>query len=203
MKERFILFSGPMVRALLRDENPKTQTRRPMNPQPDFDTVRKTLGCSSSAAVIDVDGLGGVGLRLDGGMEYVQPNSLSPYGLAGDHLWVKETFVAFGRWETRFDEKKARDAWHFVDMTIEAGFAYRFEGADRDARRRAGDAPTWHTRPSLFMLREASRITLDITGVRIEPLQDISEADASAEGIELLNGRHTFNGGLHQSPVGA
>jgi hypothetical protein len=178
-----------MIRALL--DGRKTQTRRVMTPLPD--DIR------SPAHPEEVEHFGPTTV----GMVRVDESDWQPlrclYGRPGDRLRVKETFVAFGRWETRFNEKTARDEWHFVDMTIDAGFAYRFEGADRDARRRAGDAPTWHTRPSLFMPREASRITLDVTGVRVERLQDISEADASAEGIEWLNGRHTFNGGLHES----
>lgn len=42
----------------------------------------------------------------------------SPYGKIGDRLWVRETHIAYGRWETRFSEKKRRDEWHFVDMTM-------------------------------------------------------------------------------------
>jgi hypothetical protein len=166
MKERPILFSGAMVRALLRDMDPKTQTRRVVKGfaldllQPDNFTP-----------------------------EYVAlpENDLSPYGFAGDRLWVKETFVAFGRWETRFNAKKARDEWHFIDMTIESGFAYRFQGADPDARRLTGALLTWHTRPSIFMPRAASRITLEVTGVRVERLQRISANDARAEGIEFCD----------------
>ncbi|MEA3128671.1 MAG: hypothetical protein QOF46_466, partial [Paraburkholderia sp.] len=96
MKERPILFSGAMVRALL--DGRKGQTRR------------------------IVKGFALELLRPDNFTpEYVAlpENDLSPYGYAGDRLWVKETFVAFGRWETRFNAKKARDEWHFVDVTIE------------------------------------------------------------------------------------
>ncbi|WP_207000632.1 hypothetical protein [Trinickia mobilis] len=161
MIERPILFSGPMVRAIL--DGRKTQTRRVVK--------------GFALELLHPDNFT---------PEYVAlpENDLSPYGYAGDHLWVKETFVAFGRWETRYSEEKGRDEWHFVDMTVEAGFAYRFDGADPDARRRAGAAPTWHTRPSIFMPRAASRITLENAGVRVERLNSISEADAIAEGIE-------------------
>ncbi|MEW9586354.1 hypothetical protein [Paraburkholderia sp. DGU8] len=156
-----------MVRALLRDIAPKTQTRRVVK-----------------------------GFALDllqpGNFtpEYVAlpENDLSPYGFAGDRLWVKETFVAFGRWERRFNATKARDEWYFVDMTVESGFAYRFQGADPDARRLTGALPTWHTRPSIFMPRVASRITLEVTGARVERLQDITDADAMAEGIQRTDG---------------
>jgi hypothetical protein len=57
--------------------------------------------------------------------EYVAlpENDLSRYGFAGDQLCVKETFVAFGHRETGFNAMKARDEWHFVDMTIESGFS--------------------------------------------------------------------------------
>lgn len=159
VKERPILFSGPMVRAIL--DGRKTQTRR----------VAKGLA---------LDWLDSVNFTP----EYVAmpSNDLSPYGFAGDRLWVKETFVAFGRWETRFNEKKGRDEWNFVDMTLESGREYRFEGALPNARRNSV-TPAWWRRPSLFMPRAASRITLEVTGVRVERLQDISEADSYAEGV--------------------
>jgi hypothetical protein len=98
---------------------------------------------------------------------------------------VRETFFAWGRWETRYSAKKARDEWHFVDMTLESGKAHQFEaphGYEKSKLKQAGAIPTWHKRPSIFMPRVASRITLEITSVRVERLQDISEADALAEG---------------------
>jgi hypothetical protein len=110
------------------------------------------------------------------------------FGAPGDRLWVRETFFAFGRWETRFNERKERQEWYFVDMTLASGFSYRYEaddgpGADPHARREAGAAPAWYKRPALFMPRAASRIVLEIADVRVERLQEISEADALAEGI--------------------
>jgi hypothetical protein len=110
------------------------------------------------------------------------------FGQPGERLWVREAFFAFGRWETRFNAGKSRDEWHFVDMTRESGFAYRYAadagaGADPQARRQAGAAPAWHKRNALFMPRAASRIVLQIAALRIERLQEISAADALAEGI--------------------
>jgi len=92
------------------------------------------------------------------------------HGNPGDHLWVKET------WKMN---------------TPPSGVLYR-----ADANSQFVKGP-W--KPSIFMFRWASRITLEITDVRIERLQDISEEDCIAEGIVLLNGRYTFNGGLHES----
>jgi hypothetical protein len=109
------------------------------------------------------------------------------FGQPGGRLWVRETFFAFGRWETRFNAGKGRDEWYFVDMTRQRGLAWRYDadggpGADPHARREAGAAPAWHKRPALFMPRAASRIVLEIAGVRIERLQEISAEDALAEG---------------------
>lgn len=119
------------------------------------------------------------------------PGFHCPHGQPGDRLWVKETFFAWGRWETRYSAKKARDEWHFVDMTLESGKVHQFEaphGYEKSKLKQAGAIPTWHKRPSIFMPRVASRILLEITSVSVERLQSISEADAKAEGVEPLKG---------------
>ncbi|NWF45424.1 hypothetical protein F3K02_09210 [Hydrogenophaga sp. D2P1] len=162
MKERPILFSKPMVLALL--SGTKTQTRRVVKP--------------SDLAWMDEH----QGLR--------EPDNAirCPYGQPGDHLWVRETFFAWGRWETRFSAKKGRDEWHFIDMTLECGQSYLYAAdgvSDTKAfiKRRGGVEPMYWKRPAIFMPRAACRITLELTGVRVDRLQDISEADAKAEGI--------------------
>lgn len=145
MTERGILFSAPMVRALL--DGSKTQTRR---------AVKPAVGAERH----------------------------SPYGQPGDRLWVRETFFAYGRWETRYNEKKQRPEWRFVDMTSECNHIYRYAADNPELPLASGrsTAPAWHTRPALFMPRVASRILLEIVSVRTERLQDIGEADARAEG---------------------
>lgn len=166
MKERPILMNGAMVRAVL-DES-KTQTRRPIKPAPEMvEDKRIETWAGDPAALLCL----------------LQASKRScPHGQPGDHLWVRETFVAFGRWETRFSDKKKRDEWHFVDMTLELGLQYKFDGADLSKKRYAGAMPTWCIRPSIFMPRAASRIHLEIVSVRVERLQDISDADIVAEG---------------------
>jgi hypothetical protein len=170
-KERPILFSGAMVRALL--DGSKTQTRRPVKPQPEVSAHGNLMG---EWLRRPLDGLI---------LPKLQDISIHcPYGQHGDHLWVRETFFAYGRWETRFSAKKGRDEWHFVDMTLLTGRKYRYEGALPNAQR-AGATPAWWRRPSIHMPRAASRITLEVTDVRVERLQAISAADARAEGIEF------------------
>ena len=176
MKERPILFSGPMVRALL--SGSKTQTRRVVKPQPTefVGGPGVTLRDGSPAPLVP----------LDDSVEPYGREIVCPYGQPGDRLWVRETFFAFGRWETRFSTTKGRDEWHFVDMTMEAGHQYAYPANGHriaSYRRTAGVTPTWWKRPAIFMPRWASRITLEVTSVRVERLQDISEADALAEGV--------------------
>jgi len=178
MSEKPILFSAPMVRAILAGD--KTQTRRQVKYQRGDDCfVLQDYGdgwwpySSTDGETANVDG-----------MEYPYR---CPYGTVGDRPYIRETFYAYGRWETRFSAKKKRDEWHFVDMTLECGhtYAYATDGAPHNfhkGNQRSDRTPSWWKRPAIHMPRAASRIVLEISGVRVERLQDISEADASAEG---------------------
>lgn len=168
MKERGILFSGAMVRALL--DGTKTQTRR---------AVKNTA-------------LAWLESELEPGFVADRDNGPGPYGQPGDRLWVRETFFAFGRWETRYNEKRQRDEWYFIDMTAECDCTYQYaaDNPDLPLAKGRGVTPGWHTRPALFMPRAVSRILLEIVSVRVERLQEIGEADARAEGVSVEE-RHT------------
>ncbi|WP_241014862.1 hypothetical protein [Burkholderia sp. Ac-20379] len=169
MRELPVLFSAPMVRAI--SEGRKTQTRRPMHPQPYLDAGR--------LAWMFAKNRGSWG--PPGGAPDPAWLARCPYGAPGDRLWVRETFVAFGRWETHFSPKKGRDEWHFIDMTLEAGRAYRFDAPIQNARRDS-ITPSWWRRPAIHMPRAASRTQLEVISTRIEHLTSISDRDAEAEG---------------------
>ena len=146
MKERPILFSGPMVRALL--DGSKTQTRRAIKTMPE-----------NHSAITSFCHVDGQSWRLFGDRG-TWMEVRCPYGQPGDRLWVREAWA-----ETR----PFGIPWP-ATMTV-----YR-EGDNR-----TDYGGPW--KPSIHMKRSASRITLEITEVHVERLQDISEADALAEGI--------------------
>lgn len=176
-KERPILFSGPMVCAIL--QGLKTQTRRIMKPQPREITV--------SGAHLE-------GLWISkGSIEYrVTPRTAKniaeacPYGQPGDRLWVRERWD-FRDWQWNKD-RKVRIAYgadgEQVDQIAPLGWNATVYGAER-----------W--RPSIHMPRWASRITLEVVSVRAQQLHDISEDDARAEGVEpcLSDGLRIPHGG--------
>jgi len=145
---RPILFSAPMVRALL--AGTKTQTRRPLRSgtwwTPEHGVIRMApagLACTGFALVP------------------------CPYGKPGDRLWVRETFA-----------KIDGQTQPWIETDYRATYKH---GA------RLGDALGIKKRwtPAIHMPRAASRITLEVTSVRVDRLQDISEADACAEGVDL------------------
>lgn len=153
-KERPILFSGEMVRAIL--EGRKTQTRRIVKLQP--------------AAIVQ-DSFGR--FATDNGYSFTGYIEC-PYGVVGDQLWVRET------WRTEERASDMVDGVLFQDGTfrpIEDSGAAAILWIDAHANGKYGD--DW--RSAMFMPRWASRITLEITGVRVERLQDITEEDAKAE----------------------
>ena len=140
MKNRAILFNGPMVRALLNGS--KTQTRR----------IYKSKNGGLQPRANDLPGMRQV-LRE------------CPHGQPGERLWVRETFCH------KWDHERG-----YLDE-----YWYRASTPDVD-HVDGGEKSPWM--PSIHMPRVASRITLEITGVRVERLQDISDADAWAEGID-------------------
>ncbi|MFZ6774705.1 hypothetical protein ACO0LB_18545 [Undibacterium sp. SXout7W] len=178
MKEKPILFNGAMVRAVL--DGSKTHTRRAMKPQLLYGDV---CGLFPSWYLPTAQGSG---ILYPNGKDTIL--AMCHHGRPGDHLWVRETFYAYGRWVTRYSEKKKRDEWHFIDMTVECDRAYQYAADNPDvplATDRGGALPGWYKRHAIFMPRAVSRIQLEIIGIRVERLQDISEADSVAEGIRI------------------
>lgn len=161
MKERPILFSGPMVRALL--AGTKTQTRRILKLKWGFDLEERDDGTLWPWAE-----------HPDCDDDVWMP---CPQGEIGDRLWVREAWApnsgSAGGFLYRADHGSA-SSYHRIDLKT---------GVWTHATSR------W--RPSIHMSRAASRITLEITGVRVERLQDISDPDALAEGCshnDMLHG---------------
>ena len=172
MKDRPILFSGPMVRALL--DGSKTQTRR-------------VVKLKSHQQIEERDDGTQWPWMYDGERD-ADCWLACPYGQAGQRLWVRETFYAWGHWTKRLIKKKGREEWHFVDETLGSGNAYRYEADEKLPRRkRELHEVGWWKRPAIFMPLAASRITLEITSVRVERLQDITRGDAMSEGCPFPN----------------
>ena len=135
MRERPIIFSDEMVRAILAGN--KTQTRRVVKPQP---VLGKPWKNWFTVDPVNVD----------------IPRQYCPYGLKGDRLWVREKFSISGNGYFYSDES---------DGTVKVAWS-----------------------SPIHMPRKASRIMLEITNVRVERLQEISETDAKAEGVIVTEG---------------
>jgi len=165
-KERPILFSGDMVRAIL--DGRKTQTRRVIKPQPHNPMHSSTLGWCDGDPMSGDD----VYLLLK-----------CPYGQPGDHLWVRETWGAVSRNENPAPLAECNIEYH---ADLPAGCTdYPGQWPAEEARGN-DDAPKW--RACIHMPRWASRITLEVTDVRVERLQSISYKDAEAEGVQVSGG---------------
>jgi hypothetical protein len=175
--ERGILFSAPMVRALL--DGSKTQTRRICKSQPysnGFHFDGREILCHNdylppSAMLMDY---------RDGGQTFTTSNMegwdfCCPYGQPGDRLWVRETWYC-DHWDVQ------QGPYREVDGAREL-LVYRAD----DERPYEAEQPIW--RPSIHMPRWASRILLEIVSVRVERLHGISEGDALAEGVHSIRSK--------------
>lgn len=177
MKERPILFSAPMVNAIL--NGTKTQTRRVVKAPNDG---YHNFTCDGLFRDFECDYYVRFSASENDG--YLSEDVYFPYGKIGDQLWVRETWhssenldlcspkqIANAAEEAGYDvspKHPAGDLWYAADCTY----------------RQWGDRPfnKGKTRVSIHMPRWASRIQLEITDIRVERLQEISREDAIAEG---------------------
>lgn len=162
-----------MVRAILNGS--KTQTRRVVKPQPEATIV----GPDVMWAHGDESAHSGVGWYCCNA-DYPEEGSIfyrCPYGAPGDRLWVRETWGAV--WPD-VEPVPLKECIIEYRADLPHGCTDHPGGWPRGGEM---GAPRW--RPSIHMPRWASRITLEITGVRVERVQDISFADAAAEGFDL------------------
>jgi len=181
MSDLPVLFNGAMIRALLREvETPgtgKTQTRRIIKPQPFIDEQGNFCAPGKGGKVWNW------GQHMDGSpcVRNFIPEVIRRR--PGDRLWVREEYYQFGHWEIDPLKRTAggREKWRFVpdagDILIEPPAEFRKGRHHKDPA-----TPAWHKRLGRFMFRRHSRLTLYVSEVRVERLQDISEADAWAEG---------------------
>lgn len=157
-----ILYSTEMVQSIL--EGRKTQTRRDKNLDKvnDFDFYSK--GFIDDELIFEFDGYDDLNDRVI--FEYIK----SPYGKPGDILWVRETFQL----ETPYGPED-----YYFGYKINSGIKIKAsEKYDFDI--------SYKWKPSIFMPKEACRLFLKIKDIRVERLNDISHADAIAEGIEVI-----------------
>ena len=159
MTERPILFSAPMVRALL--AGTKTQTRRAIKPQPDDNFYPIDVGLYHPLR-IGRDGEERPMPERFGAYDD-QDDYPCPYGKPGDTLWVREAWGLMG-----LGGLSSRPTPLF-----KPGLVFAADSTEKPLR--------W--RPSIHMPRWASRITLRVTSVRVERVQDITEDDARDDGV--------------------
>ncbi|EDV3146929.1 hypothetical protein YU01_004590 [Salmonella enterica subsp. enterica] len=175
MKERGMIFNAEMVRAIL--EGRKTQTRRIMKVQPGTPEFGLRRIIESSKA--NENGMYFWSQDDACGIKARSKPFLFPYGEVGDRIWVRETFQGplfdYEQMQSYLEDSSKFEKPEFCQYAADGKPAPEYYDADDNLH--CG----W--RPSIHMPRWASRILLEITNVRVERLNAISEEDARAEGI--------------------
>lgn len=173
-KCRPILFSSPMVRALI--DGRKTQTRRVVKAPKWWSGM--THYCTG---LVDSNGLTMTNMAL---CEATAKSwKYCPYGVPGDRLWVRETWTRSACWYApeRAGPLDPHDADYAAYYRADGEVSWKSPGVYR-------------RRPLIHMPRRASRITLEITSVRVQRLNAITPEDAAAEGIEEFAREHKLTG---------
>lgn len=200
MKARGMIFNSEMVRAIL--DGRKTQTRRIMKIQPEHSGLglRRVIDSKNGSD----DGKYFWSSSDSCGLKARSKSFACPFGAVGDRIWVRETWALLG------NEDGCCVDWNDNLCKGDEKTAARIYRAS--CEQRPGDYGLWsipdnaywkpHTenekfegawRPSIHMPRWASRILLEITDVRVERLNDISQEDAQAEGMALTGWRPTYS----------
>lgn len=173
MNERPILFSAPMVRAIL--EGRKTQTRR---------VCKVHAGAEPNPPHVDA-----ALWSFSAGPDHRQFRC--PYGIAGDRLWVRETHAFLWPDESGYTVDEATGLerpWTARECNVEykADTNNPYPGDwPEDQAKGYDEAPKW--KPSIHMPRHASRILLKVVNVRVQRLQDVTRGDCMAEGCPFPN----------------
>ncbi|HBW4479493.1 TPA: hypothetical protein ME536_004655 [Klebsiella pneumoniae] len=178
MKERGMIFNSEMVRAIL--DGRKTQTRRIMKVQPESNQLGLLL-ITDSTKHSDIGKYHWAESNATG--NHVRSKLFScPFGAVGDRIWVRET------WSSDFANYYPNDrVWYAADnnrrLDIEVVDGVRgIYSPESDVH------VPFRWQPSIHMPRWASRILLEITGVRVERLRSMSQDDARAEGVIAASG---------------
>ncbi|EKZ5943209.1 morphogenetic protein [Klebsiella pneumoniae] len=169
--ERGMIFNAEMVRALLSGR--KTQTRRIIKPQPE-----STLSGSLSGKWLS---------RPLNGLLLPKIEDIAihcPFGVVGDRIWVRETFQG-PLFDYDLMDSYCKDPTPFEKPEF---CVYKADGVPAPEFYDADDELHCCWRPSIHMPRWASRILLEITGVRVERLRSMSQDDARAEGVIAASG---------------
>lgn len=158
-KQRPIIFNTEMVRAIL--DGRKTQTRRPVNPAL---VQSERLPLETSKGIFKF---------------WCSDEVSSPFGLVGDQLWVRETFC-IGKYEAEDKSPEYGGEELYISQCFgDNDVIYKQHAVDIGCNLLEA---TW--KPSIHMPRSAARIILEVTDVRVERLNDISEQDAINEGCD-------------------
>lgn len=206
MKERPILFNTAMVQAILACR--KTQSRRALKYQPQRSDFLPNLCFPKNAAQAKA-------LYPAG---WIYPNALDeiltmcPFGEVGDRLWVRETWSvvshSFSDDGQLIDWDPDRPAIKVHEMPFGNGYysghaIYAADGYFQWGDEDGDETDRSHWKPSIHMPRAACRIILEITSVRVERLQEISEADACAEGCDNSKSDAAIAAGWYEKPIAA
>lgn len=172
MKERGMIFNGEMVRAIL--DGRKTQTRRIMQDQPVLNgNFYEVFGAAWSKGMTSIPAVPGHSL-----------STRCPFGVVSDRIWVRETFQGplfdYDLMDSYCKDSTPFEKPEFCVYKADEVPAPEFYDADNELHCR------W--RPSIHMPRWASRITLEITSIRVERLRSMSQEDARAEGVIAASG---------------
>ena len=178
MKTIPILFSTPMVQALLSGQ--KTMTRREKGLKHLTDHYFQSLVLHATGRFTFVKN----GLTNPKAEDVIE---VKPPCMPGDILWVREKHFAYGIWIKNGKTKTGKQKWKFSKDMAYTSIAYFDNPPKQVLKNTEREVYGWFKRSSLFMPKEACRLFLKVKSVRVERLKDISRGDAMDEGCPFSN----------------